>query len=247
MGVGDDAKVSTDETVPDWLSAVAAEAALYGPSSSAERAADHLRRQITEGKLKPGSRVPEKELALAARVSRNTLREAFRLLSHEGLLVYEMHRGVFVPKPTESDVVDLYRLRRLLEVDVLRRLGEDFDRSRLVPLWEQVKAAEAAAAAGDWPGVGTSNMRFHECLVGLAESTRIDEIIGRLVAELRLIFHIIAQPQELHEPYVARNRTLLQLLEAGRYSDAADELHQYLLDSEERILAAFRAAHDHRG
>jgi DNA-binding GntR family transcriptional regulator len=156
--------------------------------------------------------------------------------------VYEMHRGVFVPKPTEADVVDLYRLRRLLEVDVLRGLDEDFDRSRLAPLREQVEAAEAAAAAGDWAGVGTGNMRFHERLVGLAGSTRIDEIIDRLVAELRLIFHIIAQPQELHEPYIARNRTLVELLEAGRYADAADELHQYLLDSEERILAAFRAS-----
>lgn len=232
---------TTNETVPDWLNAVAAEAALYGPSSSAERAADNLRRQITEGKLKPGSRVPEKELALAARVSRNTLREAFRLLSHEGLLVYEMHRGVFVPEPTEADVVDLYRLRRLLEVDVLRRLGDDFDRSRLAPLRDKVEASEAAAAAGDWPGVGTGNMRFHEHLVGLADSTRIDQITGRLVAELRLIFHIIAQPQELHEPYIARNRAILELLEAGRYQQAADELHQYLLDSEERILAAFRA------
>lgn len=224
----------------DWLGAVAAEAALFGPSSSAERAADILRKQITEGRLRPGSRVPEKELAAAAKVSRNTLREAFRLLSHEGLLVYEMHRGVFVPQPTEADVVDLYRLRRLLECDVLRGL-EKLDPERLVPLRAAVEHSEAAAVAGDWAEVGTGNMRFHEHLVGLADSARINAITARLVAELRLIFHIIAQPQELHEPYIARNRELLELLENGRYAAAADNLHQYLLDSEERILAAFRA------
>ncbi|MFC0627059.1 GntR family transcriptional regulator [Kribbella deserti] len=228
----------------DWLGAVAAEAALFGPSSSAERAADILRKQITEGRLKPGSRVPEKELAAAAKVSRNTLREAFRLLSHEGLLVYEMHRGVFVPEPTEADVVDLYRLRRLLECDVLEGfVGTEtgIPAARLEPLRLAIEHAEAAARAGDWAQVGTGNMRFHEHLVGLADSARINAIIARLVAELRLIFHIIALPQELHEPYIARNRQLYEMLVAGRYGAAADELNQYLLDSEERILAAFRA------
>ena len=233
---------TTDEAVPDWLGAVAAEAALYGPSSSAERTADNLRRQITEGKLKPGRRVPEKELAAAAKVSRNTLREAFRLLSHEGLLVYEMHRGVFVPEPTEADVVDLYRLRRALECDVLRRLGPDSDPARLAPLRADVEASKAAADADDWPTVGTGNMRFHQHLVALAGSSRMDEITRRLLAELRLLFHVIDQPQELHEPYIARNRALLELIEAERYQEATDELHQYLLDSEERILVAFRAS-----
>jgi hypothetical protein len=69
----------------------------------------------------------------------------------------------------------------------------------------------------------------------------MDEITGRLLAELRLLFHVIATPQALHEPYIARNRSLLELLEAGRYGEAADELHQYMLDSEAALLAAFRA------
>ena len=49
---------------------------------------------------------------MVLRVSRNTLREAFRLLSHEGLLVHELHRGVFVRELDEADLVDLYRLRQ---------------------------------------------------------------------------------------------------------------------------------------
>ena len=54
----------------------------------------------------------EEQLVEALRVSRNTLREAFRLLTHERLLVHQLHRGVFVPELHESDLVDLYRLRR---------------------------------------------------------------------------------------------------------------------------------------
>ena len=227
-------------TDTSWLRAVAGDAALFDRSSSAERVADVLRRRITEGLLRPGTQLSEEVLKEALQVSRNTLREAFRLLTHEGLLVHKMHRGVFVPDLTEDDLVDLYRLRRVLECDVVRSL-EDLDPDRLEPLRDDIEASEAAALAGDWVAVGTANMRFHRHLVGLAGSKRMDEITGRLLAEVRLLFHVIATPQALHEPYIARNRALLALLEAGEHERAAAELNQYMLDSEAGLLAAFRS------
>ena len=64
---------------------------------------------------------------------------------------------------------------------------------------------------------------------------------GRLLAELRLVFQVIATPRELHRPYITRNRELFELLEARKYDEAAADLHQYLLDSEHGLLEAFRA------
>src|SRR3954454_19720284 len=113
-----------DEGRQAWLRTVAVDVARLDRSSSAERAADILRRSITEGALPPGAQLSELELTEVLEVSRNTLREAFRLLTHEGLLVYKLHRGVFVPELDERDVIDLYRLRRVLEVDVIRGLAE---------------------------------------------------------------------------------------------------------------------------
>ncbi len=247
--MSDDAQVSTPQRTDDegrraWLRGVAADVARLDRSSSAERAADVLRRSITEGALQPGAQLSEVELTEVLEVSRNTLREAFRLLTHEGLLVYKLHRGVFVPELDEDDVVDLYRLRRVLEVDVVRGLAErdpELPSGRLEPLRDDVETAQAAALGGRWPAVGTANMRFHRNLIGLADSSRLDDITGRLLAELRLLFHVMATPRELHEPYIARNQALLELLEARDYERAADELHQYLLDSEQGLLAAFKA------
>lgn len=224
-----------------WLQAVAADSALLDRSSTAERVADVLRRRITEGDLTPGTRLSEEQLVDALRVSRNTLREAFRLLTHERLLVHQLHRGVFVPELDESDLVDLYRLRRAVECEVVRSLS-DVDPVRLRPLHDDVAAGEASLERGDWTAVGTANMRFHRHLVGLAGSRRVDEVAARLVAELRLAFHAVASPQELHEPYVRRNRELLDLLGAGQFAQAADELGRYLHDSEAQLLLAVRRA-----
>ncbi|TDU90447.1 DNA-binding GntR family transcriptional regulator [Kribbella voronezhensis] len=247
--MSDDAKVSTPQRTDDedrqaWLRGVAADMARLDRSSSAERAADVLRRSITEGALRPGAQLSEIELTEVLQVSRNTLREAFRLLTHEGLLVYKLHRGVFVPELDERDVVDLFRLRRVLEVDVVRGLADRdsaLPASRLEPLHADVESAKAAALAGTWPAVGTANMGFHRHLIGLADSPRLDAITSRLLAELRLLFHVMATPRELHEPYIARNQAILELLEARDYEQAADDLHRYLVDSEKGLLAAFKA------
>jgi DNA-binding GntR family transcriptional regulator len=202
--------------------------------------ADALREQIIAGDFAPGTRLSETALAAQLGVSRNTLREAFRLLSHEGLLVHELHRGVFVPSLDETDVVDLYRLRRTIECDVVRSL-EDLDADRLRPLYAAVENAEAAAARGDWMDVGTANMDFHRCLVALAGSRRVDEVVRRLLAELRLVFHAVSTPRRLYEPYVVRNRELADLLAAGDAGKAADALSDYLHDSEQQLIAAHRA------
>lgn len=223
-----------------WLQAAADEMWSLGRTSTAERVADVLRRRITEGGLLPGTRLSEERYAEVLRVSRNTLREAFRLLTHERLLVHELHRGVFVAVLDEADLVDLYRLRRTIECDVVRSLT-DLDPSRLRPLKDEVVAAESAAKRGDWVAVGTANMRFHRHLVGLAGSRRIDEVTERLLAELRLAFYAVASPQHLHAPYVERNRAILELLEAAETEKAANRLGAYLHDSQTELIDAVRS------
>jgi DNA-binding GntR family transcriptional regulator len=84
-------------------------------------------------------------------------------------------------------------------------------------------------------------MRFHRDLVALADSPRTNEVAGRLLAELRLAFHAVESPRRLHEPYVERNRELLDLVAAGEYEKAAQRLEAYLQDSLAELLDAVRS------
>ncbi len=222
-----------------WLQAVAGDMRLIDRSSTAERVADVLRRRITEGDLPPRTHLSEEQLIVVLRVSRNTLREAFRLLSHEGLLVHELHRGVFVRELDDADLIDLYRLRSTVECGVVRSLTK-VDPMGLKRLYDDVAEAESAAEAGDWVAVGTANMQFHRDLVALALSPRTDQVTERLLAEMRLAVHAVASPQRLHETYVARNRALVDLLAAGEFEQASAHLEEYLRDSLAELLDAMR-------
>ncbi|MEV4174365.1 GntR family transcriptional regulator [Nonomuraea sp. NPDC049709] len=203
-----------------------------GRSSTAERVADILRDRISEGFFRPGQRLSEESISEALGVSRNTLREAFRLLSHERLLDHRLNRGVFVRLPSAADVIDLYRVRRVLEGAAVRRTPPE---RALALIKETVLDAERAAAQNDWQGVGTANIRFHQALVSMNESPRIDEAMRQLLAELRLVFHVMENPRALHEPFVDRNRILLGLIESGPPEKAAAYLDDYL-DHAERLL-----------
>ncbi|WP_245765732.1 GntR family transcriptional regulator [Nonomuraea jiangxiensis] len=203
-----------------------------GRSSTAERVADILRDRISAGFFQPGQRLSEETISEGLGVSRNTLREAFRLLGHERLLDHKLNRGVFVRLPSAEDVADLYRVRRVLEGAAVRRKP---DKQALKGLKEAVLDAERAAAQDDWQGVGTANIRFHQALVSLNDSPRIDESMRQLLAELRLVFHVMENPRAFHEPFVDRNRTLLGLIEAGEPEQAAAYLDDYL-DHAERLL-----------
>lgn len=199
--------------------------------------ADVLREQIIAGDFAPGARLSETALAARLEVSRNTLREAFRVLAQHGLVEHVPHRGVSVVSPGTADVVDIYRARRLIECGVLRSASPLHPGVALMR--QALERAEAAAASDDWATVGTANMAFHGALVALSDSPRLERSHAQLAAELRLAFLGIDDPESLHRPFVARNRAVLEALVADGPDAAADELERYLVESERRVLGAY--------
>ncbi|MFF9015329.1 GntR family transcriptional regulator [Streptomyces sp. NPDC014870] len=224
------------------LGELADDRALLGRTSTAERVADILRTRIAEGFFPPGTRLSEDSIGGALGVSRNTLREAFRLLTHERLLVHELNRGVFVRVLAVEDVADIYRTRRLVECAVVHALGEP--PFAVDGLLAAVEEGRAAAGAEDWRGVSTANIHFHRELVALAGSARTDELMRGVLAELRLAFHIVDDPRGLHEPYLVRNQEILDALLAGERETAEQLLAGYLDDSRTRVAAAYAKAVD---
>src|SRR5437773_11880448 len=96
--------------------------------SVADQVASILRQRILKGELRPGMPLQEVPLAASLGVSRNTMREATRILSLEGLLKRSIHRGVAVSQRSLKDVEEIYHLRRILEISaVLGAKSEDGD------------------------------------------------------------------------------------------------------------------------
>lgn len=224
------------ETRPDWLTSLESERASMGRTSAADRVAGALRTRIIEGDLRPGTRLSEERIGRALGVSRNTLREAFHVLGHERLVVHEFNRGAFVRALDADDIRDLYRYRRILEGAALRQAAAD--RPDLSGLAAAVREGERAEAAEDWLALGSANMHFHTALAALAGSRRVDESMQQVLAEMRLVFSMMADPHTFHGPYLVENQTLLTLLQEGRYDAGEEALMRYLDVAEAQLLEA---------
>ncbi|WP_313074136.1 GntR family transcriptional regulator [Melaminivora sp.] len=207
------------------------------PSSLADTVAHTIRQQLIHGELRAGQHLSEAQLSQQLDISRNTLREVFRILIKEGLLHHAPNRGVSVVVPSIADIIDIYRVRRLIECQSLEKAWP------LHPAHKQMQRAvedgQQASQARDWRAVGTANMAFHAAIVALADSERLSAMFEHLAAELRLAFGLLDDPEYLHAPYVDHNARLLQLFMEGQTGAAARELEGYLVQSERMVLAVY--------
>ncbi|CAM3840525.1 GntR family transcriptional regulator [Tsukamurella strandjordii] len=199
-------------------------------------ATEALRSAIVGGDLLPGERLREEPLAAELQVSRNTLREAMRVLAHEGLIVHAANRGATVTVPTVESIRDLYRVRRTVEVYTLR--SADPGQPAAARMRTAVDTAMAAAARDDWRAVGTGDLEFHRAIVALADSPRLDAVLQSLLAELRLAFGVVDDARALHAPFLADNARILERFESGDSAGAASDLEDYLARSESLVVAA---------
>src|ERR1700682_3154662 len=78
-------------------------------------ATELIREAILEGRLEPGARLKEEELARELGISRTPVREALLMLQAEGLIETVPNRGAVVRTHDADDLIDLYQLRALLE------------------------------------------------------------------------------------------------------------------------------------
>jgi DNA-binding GntR family transcriptional regulator len=202
-----------------------------------ERIAERIRQKIVQGEFTPGQRLSETALAANLGVSRNTLREVFRLLTQEGLIVHAPNRGVSVTVPGIAAIIDIYRVRRIIECQAL---AQAYPRHPArAQLRATINTALAARRKNDWQAVGTANMAFHQSVVALADSERLNLMFPRLLAELRLAFGLIRDPEYLHAPFVDMNARIADFLETGERSQAAHAMEDYLVRSERIVLAAY--------
>ncbi|MCY7288117.1 MAG: FCD domain-containing protein, partial [Cryobacterium sp.] len=148
-------------------------------------------------------------------------------------------RGVFVARPTADDIREIYRVRRYLEPAALAfTRADEVSEPILDRLRQVVDSARAARTTGSISGMAGANQDFHAGIVALAGSERLNRLMVQVLAEMRLVFHSMAEDEHFHAPYVDDNARIVELLGAGRQSDAAELLTAYLRRAETQLLSA---------
>jgi len=202
--------------------------------SVADQVASILRRRILDGELPPGTALQELPMAASLGVSRNTVREATRILSLEGLLKRSAHRGVAVAQLSLEDVAEIYQLRHILEIPaVLAAKMEDSD--VLAEMRTALEGYEEAVEGMDWVRAVRFDLHFHTLLIRFHRNRRLESFYQKLLGELRMGMVLVDLRHDDPGVLVPVHRRIYQLLTHGEINECATLLAQHLRDSESRL------------
>jgi DNA-binding GntR family transcriptional regulator len=150
-------------------------------------ATELIREAIIDGRLEPGRRLKEEELARELGISRTPIREALLMLQAEGLVDAIPNRGAMVSVHTPEDLDDLYQLRALLEGYAARRAASRISDAQVETLRKSCERFDRLDPDTDLRGVVRENMLFHSTIFEAAGSSRLESMVRRVV-ELPLVY-----------------------------------------------------------
>lgn len=185
------------------------------------RVEDALAGAIVSGEMPPGQLFSAPALAQQFDVSTTPVREAMLNLEKRGLVEAVRNKGYRVTGVSAAELQDIVDVRLLLEPPAMARLAERIASDDMPALRALADDIVAGAARGDLSGYLAADAEFHTALMNLVGNGRLTDIVVELRAMTRLpglssmlaTDELRASAEEHHE--------LLELLEAGRGSEAA--------------------------
>jgi DNA-binding GntR family transcriptional regulator len=139
-----------------------------------------LRHMIVEREWSPGVVMTESELARQLDVSRTPVREALLRLAGEGYISPAAGRGYQVIELSDRDVVNVYRVRAVLEGLAAHEAATVINRSTLGELEDLFEAMEQARADGDNRTLAELNSQFHHAITRASGNTYLEATLSNI-------------------------------------------------------------------
>ena len=206
------------------------------PPTAQEAVLGELRGWIATGRLQPGEQILQETLALELGVSRVPLREALKILEGEGQVSYVAHRGYFVTELSLSDLLEVYRIRELLEAEAVRRGVPLLTTEDVARLEEAADDVRRAAAAFDIPAMSTTNRRFHFALISACAMPRLIRVLHVLWDSTEVYRSVYFTDDTNKDRVLDEHDELVAAVRAGDVEAALDVLSRH----RQNAIAALR-------
>src|SRR5699024_3411116 len=141
---------------------------------------ENLRGAIVEGKLKPGQRLMEVQLAEQLGVSRTPVREAIRKLELEGLVVMIPRKGAYVANMSLKDVIDVLEIRASLEGLAASLAAERITDEDIKKLESIVEEFNDSINESDVEALLRKDVECHECIFKSTNNKKLHQLINSL-------------------------------------------------------------------
>ncbi|MCU1779558.1 GntR family transcriptional regulator [Pseudomonas sp. 14P_5.3_Bac1] len=204
--------------------------------SAVEALAAKLKARILNGDFEPGEFLRDVKMADEYEVARNTFRSAAQLLVSFGLLLKVPHRGFCIPEFGPDDIVDIARLRGVLETEAVRMIILN----GTVPADALDAVERLRNAAPDTPrsDIVTADGDFHRAIIRASGSARLQRSYAMLESEIELLL-VLQQPcYEDPKQIVEDHEHLIACLRSRDFETARTAFVEHWEDLSAKLLRA---------
>ncbi|HKK33773.1 MAG TPA: FadR/GntR family transcriptional regulator [Desulfomicrobiaceae bacterium] len=203
-----------------------------------------LRKLIRDGKLKPGDRLPpERKLAELFQVSRNSVREAIRILEDKQILHCRPGSGTFVADIDGESILEamteafesqrtkleqILEFRQVLEPGVARLAARRISPAALKTLAEIIRKQEEILFRGE-ENQREMDLLFHQTLVEATGNRVLSTVLDTIGEKIRETRSDSLQSERRARQSIAAHKRIFAALEAGDSGLAAKEMEHHLL------------------
>ncbi len=149
-----------------------------------------IRKAITTGRFAPGQRLSERELAEQYGLSRTPIREVFRYLIQEGLIIYKPNSGYRIIPLTEDLAKHIMLLRETLETMAARLVMQRDPQGTAQAMKKTLPQARAAYREGKLAELISANQNFHQLLVEKAGNPILETMYQILQGYIGLMMSV---------------------------------------------------------
>ena len=153
--------------------------------SLADAVAQSIREAIVMGKVRPGQKIVEYEVAKKMMISRSPVREALRMLEKDGLVTINPRRGTEVKDISIDDVKEIYAIRANLESLATKLAIPNLNDDDLKNMRNLIAEMAAKAKVNDVLSTFELNEKFHDIIIKASNNRRLCELIRSLRTQIR--------------------------------------------------------------
>ena len=199
-----------------------------------------LRIAIIKGIIPVGERINESVYAEKMNISRTPVREALRRIQEEGLVEYVPHYGVVVKKITIEDAVEIYQIRKALDILATQNAMKIMTEERFDQMKALLEKTDEADARGDYKEVVELSRQFNDMIYEFCRMPRLDVIVKKLRQYLMRFRDISLTENDRRRKALDEHWLLYHNMRQKNYEQVAIITSEHLDYSEKFILKEMR-------
>ncbi|MEW6662316.1 MAG: GntR family transcriptional regulator [Bacillota bacterium] len=188
-----------------------------------------LKTAVTSGRLRPGEKLVEADLAEKFGVSRTPIREALKMLEKEKLVINSPYKGFLVARVSREEAQKVYEVRAVLEPLAARLAAERGPKDKIVLLEDCLRESANALREEDTVQLVLINSRFHQIIAELSGNEYLQDILNNLrhLVDLMRVSNFIAVPERMAVA-VAEHKGIYDAIVAGDGIGAAERASSHI-------------------